>query len=140
MKDLMSNSRSLRIDTGQLGHIWSSVPCVYSDTIPKCFSAQWDHPSFSQRSHGLPQTFPLPDRAIINLNQYFLGEPGKECHRSVAYYTFVTESYHITWSQILVPDRSMEIVLTDVLSQIAPSHIVPYPSVWRPLDRIADPV
>ena len=130
MTDLMPNSRSLRVDRVQSGHIYSSVHRVYSDTIPTGLSAQWDYPQFLQRSHGLPQTSPLPDRAIINLNQYSLWETSRECHRSAGCYTFVTESYHITWSQILVPDRSMEIVLFVILSQIAPSQVDPYPSVW----------
>ena len=100
MTDLMPNSRPLRVDTVQSGHTCSSVHCVYSDTIPKGLSAQWDHPRFLQWSHGLPQTSPLPDRSIINPNQYSIWETSRECHRSVGCYTFVTESYHITWSQI----------------------------------------
>ena len=99
MTDLMSNARLLRIDTVQSGRICPSGHCAYSDTILKSLSAQRDHPQFLQRSHGLSRTSTLPDRAILNQNQYSHGGIGDVYPRSSGCCTFVTESRRIAWSQ-----------------------------------------
>ena len=64
-----------------------------------------------------PTNIPASRSVHINLNQYSLCETSRECHRSAGCYTFATESYRITCSQILVPDRSMEMVLFVVFSR-----------------------
>ena len=136
----MSNSRLLRIDTVQSGHICSSVHCEYSDIILQGLSAQWDHPQLLQRSHGLPRTSTLPDRAILNQNQYSHWGIGDVYPRSAGCCTFVTDSRRIAWypaylsqnnsawtstSLPLVTLKIGRLAQSSPSSQIAPWKILP---------------
>ena len=139
MTDLIPNSRSLRINTVQFISRCSSVHCTCSCTTLQGLSDQRDPPHVSEQLPGLPWVFTLPDRAIINQNQYSHCGTGKERHRSVGCYIFVKESYRTTWSQI-TPWKSYVSATRPRLVHchhyfLRSSQIIPCLSFWRKLDR-----